>query len=170
MAACRSDRGGPGSGRPATPGLRLERQDQKTAVLRLQRVLMSVLADQGVDLPIPPDGPVVRMIDQEIVRGEFYSHTPVDGTPEQKRKARRQQFLRALAWAEERRLIGVEEIDGVTYLRLIHPDPEVHDEEEFDPRAQGKSRSEAVHTSRPHFYSHCSGLECDVKCGRPLSR
>ena len=64
-----------------------KRQDQKTAVLRLKRVLMSVLADQGVDLPIPPDGPTVRMIDQAIVRAEFYVHTPIDGTPEQKRKA-----------------------------------------------------------------------------------
>ena len=41
-------------------------------MLRLKRVLMAMLADQGVDLPIPPDGPVVRMIDQEIVREPFY--------------------------------------------------------------------------------------------------
>ena len=49
------------------------RQDQRTAVLRLKRVLMGVLADQGVELPIPPDGPLVRMIDQEIVREQFYA-------------------------------------------------------------------------------------------------
>ena len=35
---------------------------------------------------------------------------------------RRQQFKRALDWAEEKQLIGVEEIDDVTYLRLIRPD------------------------------------------------
>jgi hypothetical protein len=28
-------------------------------VLRLKRVLMEILADQGVDPPIPPDGPTV---------------------------------------------------------------------------------------------------------------
>jgi hypothetical protein len=99
---------------------------------------MEVLADQGVDLPIPPDGPIVRMVDQAIVRAEFYIHTPVDGTPEQKRKARHMQFSRALAWAEERQLIGVEEIDEVTYLRLTRPDPQDHDEEEFDPQSPGE--------------------------------
>ena len=42
----------------------------------------------------------MRMMDQEIVRGAIYVHTPVDGTPKQKRKFRFQQFNRALAWAE----------------------------------------------------------------------
>ena len=65
---------------------------------------------------------MVRMVDQEIVREEFYAHTPADGTPEQKGHFRRQRFLRALDWAEQKQLIGVEEIDGVTYLRLIRPD------------------------------------------------
>ena len=49
-------------------GRQCRRQDQRTAVLRLKRVLMTILAEQGVDLPIGPDGPVVRMVDQEIVR------------------------------------------------------------------------------------------------------
>ena len=123
---------------PRDPWAEPKRQDQKTAVLRLKRILMEVLADQGVDLPIPPDGPIVRMVDQAIVRAEFYIHTPVDGTPEQKRKARHMQFSRALAWAEERQLIGVEEIDEVTYLRLTRPDPQDHDEEEFDPQSPGE--------------------------------
>jgi hypothetical protein len=48
------------------------RQDQRTAVLRLKRVLMTILAEQGVDLSIPPDGPTVRMVDQELVRKDFY--------------------------------------------------------------------------------------------------
>jgi hypothetical protein len=77
-----------------------------------------------VELPIPPDGPAVRMVAQKIVQKEFYAHTPVDGTPEEKRKIRYQQFTRALAWAEAQQLIGVEEIEYVTYLRLTRPDPE----------------------------------------------
>ena len=44
------------------------RQDQRTAVLRLKRVLMSAMAEHGVEREIPPDGPAVRMIDQEVVR------------------------------------------------------------------------------------------------------
>ena len=115
----------PGGAQPQPdPWAQARRQDQRTAVLRLKRVLMGALADQGVELPIPPDGPLVRMIDQEIVREQFYAHTPADGTPEQKGHFRRQKFLRALDWAEQKQLIGVEEIDGVTYLRLIRPDEE----------------------------------------------
>jgi hypothetical protein len=115
---------------PEDPWAQGRRQDQRTAVLRLKRVLMSILADQGVELPIPPDGPTVRMVEQEIVRTEYFTRTPVDGTPEQKRKARHMQFSRALAWAEDKELIGVEEIDDVTYLRLTRPDPEDDDGEE----------------------------------------
>ena len=103
-------------------------QEQRTAILRLKRVLMSVLADQGVDLPIPPDGPVVRMVDQEIVRERFYSGTPAEGTPKQKRQLRFQQFKRALGRAEEEQLIGIEEIGDVTYLRLSRPQDEEKDE------------------------------------------
>ena len=64
-------------------GLKPKRQDQRTAALRLKRVLMAILAEQGVDLPIAPDGPVVRMVDQELVRKAFYAATPAEGTPEQ---------------------------------------------------------------------------------------
>jgi hypothetical protein len=110
------------------PWAEARRRDQKTAVLRLKRVLMSLLADRGVELPIPPDGPTVRMVDQEVVRGEFYSHTPADGTPDQKGNFRRQKFLRALEWAEDQQLIGIEEIDGVTYLRLTRLETKSDDE------------------------------------------
>ena len=113
----------PGGAQPQRdPWAQARRQDQRTAGLRLKRVLMGALADQGVELPILPNEPLVRMIDQEIVRAQFYAHTPADGTPEQKGHSRRQKFLRALDWAEQKQLIGVEEIDGVTYLRLIRPD------------------------------------------------
>ena len=120
----------PGGAQPQTdPWAQGRKQEQRTAALRLKRVLMGILADQGVELPIPPDGPAVRMVAQRIVQNEFYMHTPVDGTPEQKRKLRYQQFTRALAWAEAQQLIGVEEIEDVTYLRLTRPDPEDDEEE-----------------------------------------
>jgi hypothetical protein len=45
---------------------------------------MRILAEKGAEPPIPPNGPVVRMVDQEIIREQFYMHTPADGTPEQK--------------------------------------------------------------------------------------
>ena len=113
----------PGAAQPEPdPWAQCRRQDQRTAVLRLKRVLMGVLADQGVELPIPPDGPLVRMIDQEIVREQFYAHTPADGTPEQKGEFRRKRFNRAVDWAEDQQLIAVVEIDGITYLRLSRPE------------------------------------------------
>jgi len=114
---------------PQDPWAQGRRQDQRMAVLRLKRVLMDALADQGIELQIPPDGPLVRMITQTIVRERFYFCTPAEGTPEQKGNLRRQKFLRALDWAEQQRLVGIEEIDGVGYLRLIQPDGGADDDE-----------------------------------------
>jgi AAA domain len=113
----------PAGGQPEQdPWAKGRRQDQRTAVLRLKRVLMDALADQGTELPIPPDGPLVRMVEQSIVRERFYFSTPAEGTPEQRGKFRRQKFQRALDWAEQEQLIGAEEINGVAYLRLTQPD------------------------------------------------
>ena len=98
---------------PDDPWAKPKRQDQRTAALRLKRVLMTILAEQGVDLPIAPDGPVVRMVDQKLVRKAFYACTPAEGSPEQKGRLRRQRFLAALDWAEQKQLIGVGEIGGV---------------------------------------------------------
>jgi hypothetical protein len=95
--------------------------------LRLKRDLETALANDGVELPIPPDGPVVRMVDRELVRAPFYFHTSADGTPEQKAEFRRKRFSRAVDWAESKQLVGVEEIAGTTYLRLVHLDPEIDD-------------------------------------------
>src|SRR5262249_22814319 len=112
----------PGAAQPQPdPWEKPRRQDQRTAVLRLKRVLMAELAEHGVDLPTPLDGPVVRMIDQEIVRGAFYAGTPAEGTVAQKGEIRRKQFNRTLAWAEEQGLIGIVEIGGVTYIWLARP-------------------------------------------------
>jgi hypothetical protein len=110
---------------PQDPWAKPKRQDQRTGALRLKRVLMAILAEQGVELPIPPDGPIVRMVDQKFVRRAFYACTPTDeGTPERKGHFRRQKFLRALDWAEDEQLIAVTEINGVTYLRLTRPGEE----------------------------------------------
>src|SRR5262249_48434625 len=106
------------------------RQDQRTAVLRLKRVLMTILAEQGVNLSIPPDGPTVRMVDQELVRKEFYASTPAEGTPKQKRQFRYAQFKRALDWAEQEQLIAIGEIGEVTYVWLTRPDREDTEEEQ----------------------------------------
>lgn len=112
---------------PQDPWAKAKRQDQRTAALRLKRVLMAILAEEGVDLPIPPDGPIVRMVDQKVVRKAFYACTPADGTPEQKGRFRRQKFLAALDWAEQSQLISAGDINEVSYLWLARP--EATDEE-----------------------------------------
>jgi hypothetical protein len=93
-------------------------------------VLLDALAEHGVEMLIPPDRPATRMIDQELVRVKYYAQTLADGTPEQKRKSRHMQFTRALAWAEDRLLIGVEEIEGTTYLWLTRSDPKDAEDEQ----------------------------------------
>ena len=119
----------PAPSAPDDPWAKPKRQDQRTAVLRLKRVLMAILADQGVDFPIAPDGPVVRMVGQDLVRKAFYACTPAEGTPKQMADRRRLQFDRARDWAEESGLITAQEINGVIYLWLkrLSPDEEGED-------------------------------------------
>jgi hypothetical protein len=108
----------PTSQAPKDPWERDRQTDTRQAMLLLKRVLMSVLAKDGADLPVGPDGPTVRMVDQEIVRQEFYDRTAADGTEEEKRKIRAQRFRRAVGRAEEKQLVGLREIEGKAYLWL----------------------------------------------------
>jgi hypothetical protein len=56
------------------------------------------------------------MVNQKLVRKAFYACTPAEGSPEQKGRLRRQRFLAALVWADQKQLIG--EIGDVDYLWL----------------------------------------------------
>jgi hypothetical protein len=118
----------PASSAPDDPWAKPKRQDQRTAALRLKRVLMTILAERGVDLPIAPDGPVVRMVDEKLVRKAFYACTPADGTSERKGRFRRQKFLAALDWAEQQQLIGAGEVNEVSYLWLARPNTDQEEE------------------------------------------
>ena len=106
---------------PDDPWAKPRRQDQRTAALRLKRVLMSILAEQGVDLPVEPDGPVIRMVEQKRVRAVFYAATPAEEAAKQTRQARHAQLKAALAWAEQERLIGIGEVNEVPYGWLAKP-------------------------------------------------
>jgi hypothetical protein len=102
------------------------RTDARQAMLLLKRVLMAKLAEHGVELELTTGGPTMRGIDQELVRAEFYQQTPADGSERQKRDFRRKRFARTINRAIEKRLIGMREIGGVTYLWLLpnHPSEE----------------------------------------------
>src|SRR5262249_6901921 len=123
----------PGSAQAAPaaddPWAKPKRQDQRTAALRLKRVLMTILAERGVDLLIPPDGPVVRMVAQKIVRNAVDTCRPAEGTPEKMGRCRRQKFLAAVDWAEQQQLIGAGEVNEVSYLWLARVEPEEDDQE-----------------------------------------
>ena len=70
----------------------------------------------------------MRGIDQELVREEFYQQTPADGTARQKTDLRRKRFARTLSRAIEKRLIGMREIGGATYLWLLPNQPSEADD------------------------------------------
>ena len=114
------------------------RDDQKAIMSRFKRVLLAALAEQGGERPIPSkvpaqssppigdelftptlDAPVVRMVDQGIVREAFDLHTPQDT-----RQTRYERFKAARDRAEQLGLLQAGNIDGATYLWLTRPDPE----------------------------------------------
>lgn len=93
------------------------RQDQaKLAMRTLRGAMMKLLAEHGVEKAPEPGAIGVRMIDQELIRKEFYDNTAADGDAKQKQNAKRQRFNRVLDRAEEQGLIGRREIERVTYL------------------------------------------------------
>jgi hypothetical protein len=85
----------------------------------LQRTLINVLVDHGQKCQPFSDMPEVRAVDTDIVRNEFYRSMAADGDAEQKQATRRQAFHRAITDAQDRRLIGVREVDGKTLLWLV---------------------------------------------------
>jgi AAA domain len=96
-------------------------QDAKwTKSLRLlRRTLMGVLADHGSERQPYPDGPVMRCVNVDIVRNEFYRAYPAEGGEQAKQAARQRAFHRAIHKARDDDLIGVREIDEITYVWLI---------------------------------------------------
>src|SRR5262249_28068747 len=92
------------------------------SVRLLQRTMMAVLAEQGTDQCPFPDGPVVRAIDLEIVRSEFYKSYPVDGDTRQQQEARRKAFNRAIREAQATSVVGLRVVDGTTLVWLAGRD------------------------------------------------
>jgi hypothetical protein len=87
----------------------------------LRQVLMNMLASAGQDIRPYADGPIVRGVDRELVRAEFYKSKPADGDAKQRAEARRKAFNRSTDQAHERELVGIREIEGVTWIWLAKP-------------------------------------------------
>jgi AAA domain-containing protein len=88
----------------------------------LRTTLMNMLVDAGSDQqPNPPDGPIVRAVDIEIIRAEFYKSYPATGDAKDKANVRRKAFNRAINDAATRGVIGVRDIGNTTFIWLETP-------------------------------------------------
>jgi len=86
------------------------------------RTIMTLLADCGVEIKPFADGPIVRALDEELVRAEFCKSYIADGDSEEKRaETRRKAFKRAIKDAQSRSLVGARLINTVTFVWLCNP-------------------------------------------------
>jgi hypothetical protein len=87
---------------------------------QIRQVIMTILADKGVELTVVPDSPPVRAVDLEEVRAEFYkSYIPTaEGDEKKKQNARRQAFKRATDMALDREVVGARAADGKIWVWL----------------------------------------------------
>jgi 8-oxo-dGTP pyrophosphatase MutT (NUDIX family) len=97
----------------------------KRSLRLLRQALMNVLVDHGKETKPWAEGPTVRAVDIEIIRGQFYKGYPAaEGTDaKSKTAARRQAFHRAITDAKAANLIGTWEIGDITYVWLTDPTP-----------------------------------------------
>jgi hypothetical protein len=87
----------------------------------LRQTLMNMLADCGSEQRPYPDGPIVRAVDIEIVRAEFYKTYPAIGDETTKKEARRKAFNRAISDADHKHLISTRDIGPTTFIWLANP-------------------------------------------------
>jgi hypothetical protein len=94
--------------------------DDKWRRSLLRGVFRTLLADAGTDILPFADGPRVRAIKSETVRGEFYKqYATTDTDPKKRQEARSKAYRRAIHTAQERNLIAVRELDGIEWLWLV---------------------------------------------------
>ena len=95
------------------------KQPWPTALCVFRDALLASL-DGATERHVFGDGPLVKAVNHESVRAQFYRRYAADGDSERKRQvARRQAFNRGLAYARERNLIGTEVSEDVTWVWQI---------------------------------------------------
>ena len=92
--------------------------DWSKSLRLLRQVLMTMLASHGVETTPFLDGPMVRAINVELVRNEFYRQYPADGDENQKAETRRKAFYRAVKDAQAKKLVATREVNGVQLIWL----------------------------------------------------
>jgi hypothetical protein len=86
--------------------------------LLLRKALMNTVAEHGRDTRPYPDGPLLRVVDLEVVRSAFYRDYPAEGP-----KAKNQAFNRALLTAKDHSIGSLTSPDGKTVVWLLQPSP-----------------------------------------------
>ena len=109
-------------GTEATSAQDQEGKQWSDGIKMLRRVLMSVVADCGTDLPAFAGGPTVRAVNSDLVRDEYCKQTPAEGDAPTKKKTRLQQYRRAIKSAQAKGLIGLREINDVQWIWLTSPE------------------------------------------------
>jgi hypothetical protein len=85
----------------------------------LRQVLMNLLVNHGTEQRIHADGPMVRTVNIETVRAEFYRCYLADGATAAKKAAARQKaFKRAIEDAQGRGVIGLWDLGTATVVWL----------------------------------------------------
>jgi hypothetical protein len=93
----------------------------------LRQIVMTLLADCGVDLKPFANGPVVKALEVERVRTEFFKRRHVEGDDKDaKRRAKRIAFRRAMDAAVDRGVIATREVGEVEYVWLTSAHAEMH--------------------------------------------
>jgi AAA domain/RepB DNA-primase from phage plasmid len=107
------------------PKTRDDGQRWSKSIRLLRQVLMNILVDQGTNQRPFPDGPLVRAVDIETVRREFYRSCLAEGDTEAKKAAsRRKAFGRAVSSAQAGGLIALREIGRTTFVWLSTEAPD----------------------------------------------
>jgi hypothetical protein len=86
---------------------------------------MRILVDCGKGIRPWHDGPIVRAVEIDMVRQEFYRAYPAAEATDEKSKAeaRRKAFRRAINDARERDIVCTRDIEGVTWIWLVSQAP-----------------------------------------------
>jgi hypothetical protein len=79
---------------------------------------MTLMADCGEEIRPFADGPAVRAIKSDIVRGEFYKHHLATDADD-KQEARRKAFVRAVKAAQDKGLIAIRDVNGTQFIWLV---------------------------------------------------
>lgn len=100
-----------------------------TSIRPLRTAIANLVVAKKYSDQTPYDnGVIVKALDLEMVRAEFYASYPAEGDAKQKEKMRRMAFNRAMKTAQDLRAVGVRDVGATTYVwrmdEVEEPEPD----------------------------------------------